>query len=771
MVVDLYQWNAAVRAKELAEKKMNSKDYVGARTMLVEAQKLYPDVENVTQMLTVCQVHCSAERKKELGSDLDWYAILQIEQTADEVSIKKKFRNLALQLHPDKNKFPGAEAAFKFIKDAERILCDKSKRSQFDMKRDVMQHRQSQNQPSMNDHPSQHSVSTDFSSLFKRMETHLQKQQQANGQQTFWTQCPSCRIRYQYYTDAMNRVLRCQHCSKTFIALNNQGMPYGVNSRPVPPKADAPTQADQKIQGNRGNVTPVSQAPTVSGRAPKPKAEEDVNVHVEVEVKEKSVPAEPTPPGTKNRKRGRNSVTEKETESLETESSCDMEEDCDHEAGQNSGLNSGRDTRRSSWRKHDVSYKENLGDEDDTASRSRRKTTKISKPVDKVKKDKRKVLEESTPDGIAENCKNNGEEVAEDDGNSEGPEPVVAEVVYPDFYSFDRDRTEECFALDQIWAIFDSLDGMPRFYARINKVYSPFKVELTWLEFVADDPDQTAWKTDGLPFACGKFKLEKTDTVKEIGTFSHKMVCEKGVQDTYKIYPRKWETWALYKNWNIKWSSDRDYHREYEYEFVVVLSDYVNKSGILVSQLVKLKGFVCSFKATETNGMYTFQIPSNEMLKFSHRVPSVRTNGYFELDPASLSSNLEEVSDFIDGEAEILGGRKHRSLKSILKKKPHEENVEESKNLSTSDGVTAKDEILGGKKQRSLKSIFEEKPHAPKNVNEENVEESKNLSTSDGVTAKDEILGGTKQRSLKSIFEEKPHAPKNVKKMSGNLRL
>ncbi|XP_026437991.1 dnaJ homolog subfamily B member 12-like [Papaver somniferum] len=130
-----------LRAKELAEMKMNNKDYAGARTMVIKAQRLFPSIENISHMLTVCQVHCSAECKV-LGSYPDWYGILQIEQNADEASIKKQFRKLALQFHPDKNKFPGAEAAFKLIEEAQRFLCDQSKRSQFDMKLKTMRHGQ-----------------------------------------------------------------------------------------------------------------------------------------------------------------------------------------------------------------------------------------------------------------------------------------------------------------------------------------------------------------------------------------------------------------------------------------------------------------------------------------------------------------------------------------------------------------------------------------------------------------------------------------------------
>ncbi|XP_026444635.1 uncharacterized protein LOC113344989 [Papaver somniferum] len=388
-----------VRAKELVEKKMNSKDYVGARRMVVKAQKLYPGIENISQMLTVCEVHCSAECRV-LGSDPDWYDILQIEQTADEASIKKQFRKLALQLHPDKNKFPGAEAAFKLIEEAQRLLCDQSKRSQFDMKRNTMrpgQQMQSQNHPSRSNdsskQPGMHSnpSSTGAAAQFKSMNPHQQKQQQippVYANSLLWTVCPFCSIRY--HRDIMNRAPRCRRCMKPFIAnnlnkqgmasgvnnppspqkndLNKRGMPSGVNNLPSPQKKKARRGgrkvAPVKMRGKCGNVAPVLQPPkmsgraSVAGRAAKPNVNEDVNVRVEAGKKGKCILAEPKPQGTKSRKRGRNSDPEEVTDSFKTESSCDREEDGDRKAGQNPGLNSGHHTRRSSRLKHDVSYKE-----------------------------------------------------------------------------------------------------------------------------------------------------------------------------------------------------------------------------------------------------------------------------------------------------------------------------------------------------------------------------------------------------------------------------
>ncbi|KAI3944856.1 hypothetical protein MKW92_034668, partial [Papaver armeniacum] len=236
---------------------------------------------------------------------------------------------------------------------------------------------------------------------------------------------------------------------------------------------------------------------------------------------------------------------------------------------------------------------------------------------------------------------------------------------------------------------------MPRSYVWINRVDSPFKVDVTWLEFVAGNIDEDAWKRSELPVACGKFKLGKTTSMlKYIGAFSHKVFWKTSVNKSYyKVYPRKGETWALYKNWNIAWSSDPDKHREYEYEFVLVLSDYSSESGILVADLVKLKGFVCLFKQTKYNGMASFQIPSNEMLRFSHRVPSFRTNGKeredvpegcFELDPCSLPSKLEEMSETVDcntnGSLKSVSTEKHPAAKK--RKNPDPESTRDGSSPS-----------------------------------------------------------------------------------------
>lgn len=60
----------------------------------------------------------------------DYYKILGVERNASEEDIKKAFRKLAHQYHPDKK--TGDEAKFKDINEAYSILSDKTKRKQYD---------------------------------------------------------------------------------------------------------------------------------------------------------------------------------------------------------------------------------------------------------------------------------------------------------------------------------------------------------------------------------------------------------------------------------------------------------------------------------------------------------------------------------------------------------------------------------------------------------------------------------------------------------------
>lgn len=65
-------------------------------------------------------------------SKKDYYETLGVDKNASEEDIKRSFRKLAKQYHPDVNKEDGAEEKFKEIGEAYAILSDQQKRAQYD---------------------------------------------------------------------------------------------------------------------------------------------------------------------------------------------------------------------------------------------------------------------------------------------------------------------------------------------------------------------------------------------------------------------------------------------------------------------------------------------------------------------------------------------------------------------------------------------------------------------------------------------------------------
>lgn len=63
----------------------------------------------------------------------DYYEVLGITKEATDTDIKKSYKRLALQLHPDKNQAPGSVEAFKSVGNAVAVLTDPEKRKAYDL--------------------------------------------------------------------------------------------------------------------------------------------------------------------------------------------------------------------------------------------------------------------------------------------------------------------------------------------------------------------------------------------------------------------------------------------------------------------------------------------------------------------------------------------------------------------------------------------------------------------------------------------------------------
>ena len=66
-------------------------------------------------------------------SERDYYEVLGVDKNADEASLKRAYRDLAMKYHPDRNP-DNKEAADKFKEASEAygILSDKSKTENYD---------------------------------------------------------------------------------------------------------------------------------------------------------------------------------------------------------------------------------------------------------------------------------------------------------------------------------------------------------------------------------------------------------------------------------------------------------------------------------------------------------------------------------------------------------------------------------------------------------------------------------------------------------------
>ncbi|CAL5027084.1 unnamed protein product [Urochloa decumbens] len=727
----------AQRAKDIAIKKFEAKDLQGAKKFALKAQALFPDLEGITQMIATFEIYLASEVK--IAGDKDWYSILSVTAAANDETIRKQYRKLVLQIHPDKNKQVGAEGAFQMVKEAYTVLSDKTKRAVYDQKRNVRSFQQRTTQSS------KASVAPSTSNGFYNFAANAaatSKPTVINRQRarpatpsvrprppqppppsapppapspstpapgakhpTFWTSCNKCKMNYEYLRVYLNHHLRCPNCREPFLAKEvptetvvqdsnvsganknastNRNMQWGPFSRAA---GAASATASSAAAAQSANVVHQTYE-----KVKREREEAQAAARREEALRWKYNPLKRHGSSSENINLGTCDVASgKKMKTMVKDAGVGSSSviagpgaNCFRVPGVNisfstnigvhefQGVNGGPN-----WKPRPpirISLAKTFSQLDvrgllleKAKSHLKNKLTEIKSKTSQVaasgKESKKHVVNENGGDNeaVASDDPTTNKDVRADpketgsnmssDAENEDDDPLSYNVPDPDFHDFDKDRTEEYFQTDQIWATYDDEDGMPRYYAFIQKVFSlkPFKLRISYLETKTNSEfGPLNWVSSGFTKTCGDFRTSKSETCDIVNMFSHQMKWEKGPRGVIKIYPHKGEIWAIYRNWSPDWDEDTPDNVLHAYDVVEVLDGYDEDNGISVIPLVKVAGFRTVFERHQDLNA-TMKIPKEEMFRFSHQVPFYRMSGEearnvpkdsYELDPAAISKEL-----------------------------------------------------------------------------------------------------------------------------------
>ncbi|ONK58517.1 uncharacterized protein A4U43_C09F13890 [Asparagus officinalis] len=680
----------ALRAREIAEKKFTTKDIAGAKKFALKAQNLFPALEGINQMISTLDVYQAAESK--INGESDLYAILSLNSLADEETVKKQYRKLALQLHPDKNKSIGAEGAFHLVSEAWSVLSDKNRKLIYDQKRNV---KGSQTKVS---HPKGKNGFYNFannSTSNKRSQKSSTASAQSN---TFWTSCNRCKMQYEYLRVYLNHNLLCPNCHEAFLAVET-GFPSngaGSNFSWTTPQQNQKKSNRKNPHGSSANLdlhnNPNFQwsafsrtAGAASETAPSSVAAQAASVVHQTYEKVKREREEAQAAARREEvlrrkklspkrsisssgyynfgasdnvakvdrpaKRGR-SITEEISEGWKT---ANFDAGKMRMSSRVSSLSREIDKRNLLMQKAKVEINKKLEVWNSVAAE---KLAEKSQTRQKQKqKGRSNVKIVSKPDGGISFMKEPTDN-SNIDSSEVAKKSVTIVVPDPEFHDFDKDRLEKSFEGEQVWATYDNEDGMPRFYALIQKVLSlrPFKLRISFLNSKSNSElGPMKWVASGFAKTCGDFRVGRYEVSNTVNIFSHRVRFEKGPRGIVKILPRKGDTWALYKNWSPEWNELTPDNVIYKYDIVEVVDDYNEEKGVLVTPLVKVAGFRAVFHR-HTDPTEIKRIPREEMFRFSHQVPSYlltgdeannAPKGCCELDPAAIPSDfLQVIAEF-----------------------------------------------------------------------------------------------------------------------------
>ncbi|KFK41766.1 hypothetical protein AALP_AA2G169400 [Arabis alpina] len=251
---------------DVAEKKLSMNDYFGAKKFVNKAQNLYPELDGLKQVLTMIHVYISASKKTK--GEADWYRVFGVDPLADDETVKKQYKKLALLLHPDKNKCNGAEEAFKLVSEAWCLLSDKAKRIAYDqkwktktgMQRPPNPHKPRSNTPAPADWSQKNrNAGVDPSGSNKPKPPPADWSQKHVDM--FWTMCNECKTQCRLVRDhRLNKVILCPNCGQSFTAteITQWSSPQQQQQQQRSAETKARNKTKKVASGSWINVSPAN---------------------------------------------------------------------------------------------------------------------------------------------------------------------------------------------------------------------------------------------------------------------------------------------------------------------------------------------------------------------------------------------------------------------------------------------------------------------------------------------------------------------------------
>nr|XP_043606644.1 uncharacterized protein LOC122578690 [Erigeron canadensis] len=653
----------ALREKSDAEKLILSNDYISARTKLKKAQQLFPALDHVTPMLTVCEI-LSASSTIIPGYKIDYYWVLQLMPSSTFTDITCQYQKLMSLLQPIKYKFPATELALKLLQEAYSVLSDKKKRVTFDIKRgtswanyesfesntenngilgpsgvaDNNNEKTPVNNMSLQESGSS---SSDVIEGYKGQDADINSASGAHKQDFYGFdsfRTPECiEIKdiwavHCYITDSCIGGKYAQICNKSGGEVEvtwlkpipvtegerrwfDAGLPVACGSFCLDTETREPISSkglfSYKCSWDSGVTEELFEI--------YPKKGEVWAVYDNFDLEEWSYDPDiikgcsfrlveiisdysiynGVECGQLVKVNGFNSIFERET-------------------GETINLG----PRDLYMLAHNVPAYRFTGDEIDGVHDGMFELDQLALRNRSLESDNQTVVKDQ-----------------------ENEADVLVPILNPGRSVLGPNWSPNDFTTGQVWAAYTGKDSMPRQYVLIKTMISPTQLSATFLEPEPITEIETSWKNQNFPIVCGMFRAKDVIVNIEISQFSHPVNCFKStITSVYKIFPLKGEVWAVYRNWKSGWKGVN--YDNYKCWLVEILSDFSDGEKMMVARLVEVKGCLTFFQRLQGDDGFEMVrgFSRRDMLCFSHRIPAFRVPGISGHGIPESSWHLEPVA-------------------------------------------------------------------------------------------------------------------------------